>query len=1273
MSRPPTESKRASSIVDREPFLLMALRLIQEVLALAVHILRWLSQALRVGGWSRRRLAVSAVLLFVLATGNAIRQYVQPFVWHEPYPILRLQWWSQPLEWNVDSGLPQIVGNINAVSSVPEKACLWIAGDKGLLAFSKDQGQTWTALSYDPTTGDFHAPDNSAPCVAARVNRAWFSLTQKVYAASGEGRSPPQVQHSNAAQKLRAQAQQTVSQGKTGNAQEQLPRMDPRNSANQGTGNSQSDAETKRVNVSQDPRISPPSSAPDLWGFHDTRTLGDVYTNQADIYSTQNGGQSWTWKRSPAVENSLTVTVSDKQLEFEQEPATGAYHLQSVTGRSWTTGFDAIQWNPAAHDFNVFTDNTNGPGNLHEMQSSKPDGDIIALSFPGFSGTQTGWAINYTTQAIENSRNPSSSATSQVLYTTDGARTWTVLKSFTGERLKSMHFRGDIKTGWVTGDNGVLLSTADGGASWRPLSRNAARLLRLGMWSEPKDVDPYVHFVAPWYLAALLICGVLATPVLFPVDETEAPPTAVPESRGDKTHRPTVAGDREADASIIGNQAIADKPLEPGDPDALGLSIIAAGLAFFLRNQKTRPPLAIAINGRWGSGKTSLMNLLKSNLEAWGAHPVWFNAWHHQKEDQMLAALLQAVKTQAVPPLWQVSGWAFRSRLAWRRLRRSWFDLVLLVTAVFVIYKAGIFVAGSFKLSVTSLLNWISSGKASTEITANLAGKPILTILTSAGAIYKVVSSGLTAFGSNPASLLASVSGGTKIQDLDAQTSFRQRFASEFSDVTQSLGKNQRMLILIDDLDRCRPEKVREVLEGVNFLASSGDCFIVLGMARDIVEHCVGLSFAPVVDTMTWEALGLSPQDIEQAIEEARSTKAHTGVSQPVLLVGGKTPTSIETYAKRRAYARLYLDKLIQIEVSVPEPTPLQRRLLFRTEEEIQKERDANEQRVQDIVARSRRIYMGMQPLMGIALAGVMLFGLWTLTRSTIRGWVLELAAIPTPPTGSTWNAPPADQRGTNGLRSKSPNPNSTSPDVLSRATTGANAETNPLRKPEAPISEGVFPYGPTTALLWSPTIEEYGAGPWEKGWIAGWPFYLVALGTISLLATSLRRLPQRIVRDEAPFTNALAVWHPLVMTGGAKNTPRTARRFQNKVRYLAMRQRALLRGKAMSLGERWLRERLHAPLPRVDRPVHLPETEDISSTLVKDAGRVRELIERGENGKVGSWEIEVSTDRVNLSSATVTDIDDEQFKALVLGNVYIPEPLLVALSAIEEYAPSGS
>src|SRR5262249_5178807 len=74
----------------------------------------------------------------------------------------------------------------------------------------------------------------------------------------------------------------------------------------------------------------------------------------------------------------------------------------------------------------------------------------------------------------------------------------------------------------------------------------------------------------------------------------------------------------------------------------------------------------------WGSGKSSLMNLLRGDLERFGFRPVWFNAWHHQKEEHLLASLLETVRTRAIPPWWRPEGAIFRYKLLKIRWLRFW-------------------------------------------------------------------------------------------------------------------------------------------------------------------------------------------------------------------------------------------------------------------------------------------------------------------------------------------------------------------------------------------------------------------------------------------------------------------------------------------------------------------------------------------------------------------------------------------------------------------------
>jgi hypothetical protein len=62
------------------------------------------------------------------------------------------------------------------------------------------------------------------------------------------------------------------------------------------------------------------------------------------------------------------------------------------------------------------------------------------------------------------------------------------------------------------------------------------------------------------------------------------------------------------------------------------------------------------------------------------------------------------------------------------------------------------------------------------------------------------------------------------------------------AEVTDAL-RPQRLVIFLDDLDRCRPEQVVQILEAINFLGSAAPCFIILGADYSKVETLVGMQF----------------------------------------------------------------------------------------------------------------------------------------------------------------------------------------------------------------------------------------------------------------------------------------------------------------------------------------------------------------------------------------------------------------------------------------------
>src|SRR5262249_9474090 len=96
------------------------------------------------------------------------------------------------------------------------------------------------------------------------------------------------------------------------------------------------------------------------------------------------------------------------------------------------------------------------------------------------------------------------------------------------------------------------------------------------------------------------------------------------------------------------------------------------------------------------------------------------------------------------------------------------------------------------------------------------------------------------------------------------------------------------------------------------------------------------------------------------------------------------------------------------------------------------------------------------------------------------------------------------------------------------------------------------------------------------SAWFLLSPFYALALIILLLvLQIVLTTRPNVVTRDSDSFTRALSIWHPIVFA--KQDTPRAAKRFVNRVRFLAMRQ-----GPGRSQATRWERtmfpDRLQSP-----------------------------------------------------------------------------------------------
>lgn len=616
----------------------------------------------------------------------------------------------------------------------------------------------------------------------------------------------------------------------------------------------------------------------------------------------------------------------------------------------------------------------------------------------------------------------------------------------------------------VGGHGGIatIYRSVDGGRTWIPATR-----LRLALYGNGR------LWPAPWYAVLLLV-------VLVAVGLTRRQPPYT-EVRG------------------IDDTLVSDAPLTAKDAARFAGSSTAYALSAFLRNEKTDPPLTIAITGAWGSGKSSLMNVLKEDVETCGFRPVWFNAWHHQQEEHLLAALLESVRSQAVPPWWTWSGLVFRCRLLHRRSRR-WLilSLALLLLAGF---PAGSYLRNgmaSLRADIESLHGvWsdvlvVFSGEAARPPGIESVVKDVMQLVEQSMSQAKAASAppvyatrpvaamvaalvlvgmllrGLRAFGVNPAELMASASKRGSISDLGAQAGFRHQFANEFADVTAAL-RPRTLMIFIDDLDRCQPDNVLKVLEAVNFLVSSGKCFLVLGMDRERVVPAVAVGFESLLDYL--------PADVDADGKE-----------------DGKE-------VRLRRHAELYLEKLINIEVPVP------------------------------VVGDRAGIIAPLEqpPAVSVPLRPWWWRGSVGLTAAARAAWrvpgVVPILALAMTITLGYWMAAPSTR-------------------LTVEPTVPATAEvtsSSTVEDPEAPMR----PESGTPATI----ISDHPAG--------GHRWELILVGMVLALGTVLAAAGTRsdvVVRDSPAFAKALAIWKPAVNAHAA--TPRVAKRLLNRIRYYAMCQR---------------------------------------------------------------------------------------------------------------------
>ncbi len=818
-------------------------------------------------------------------------------------------------------------------------------------------------------------------------------------------------------------------------------------------------------------------------------THGWTCGGYGSVLASKDGGQTWENRWPENLSGHMqSLSFLDKDLGWVLEKR-GKIHFTPDGGTTWKhyeinsdSDFNAIHFTDTGHGWVCGEKGTilfsPDRGRTWTPQKSGTQAELTALYF---TDPRQGWIVG--NHGI-------------ILYTADSGRTWTPQDGQTSARLTSVHFT-DGSHGWTTGLGGTLRLTTDGGRTWeKPI---------------------YSRLPAPWFW---MLCFGLILVSLFVVRQGNAP---------------------RASGETVADVLASDRPLQAGDPDPLGFEQISSGLSRFIANVHTDPPLTIAVTGEWGTGKSSLMNLLYHDLKQRRFHPVWFNAWHHQKGEQLLASLYAQIRSQALPPLWHPAGFQFRLRLLFRRGMRTpilFGLLAFLFFAAFPMLRDGV---QTFIFSLFDLLSYLIRGQADraweifsiSHLLAAAEDKwfPALLASPAVAAVLKAI----RAFGLSPQRLLVLGSTGKSRAGLDPGA--RSRFTHEFSDVTSSLDLGA-MVIFIDDLDRCSKENVVEILETINFLAVSGNCFIILGMARQWVETCVALQF-------------------KELAEETGSEN---------------TVDSGDGFSHRQRFARQYLEKLINIEVPVPVPTPDGARALLTPDPP---EPSTPMEQILTGLGKTVRKYLPIFCILGLAVPAWYVQDFFRLPAKDRHSDPLEELMVLSPSAPGTLLVDdgririPLDRGGeAPDQRDQNQRPleivvkgrpgaleNGIPIGTLGNGNSAARILLRYRQIPEPPLPDS--PAGPQTGTKSSKAdpssgIAAFGKPEQDDSYTGHFLALLTGLGLAVICLVYLVQRPRRFTSDSRTFREALAIWHPGIVL--VRKTPRSIKRFLNHLRYVAMR-----------------------------------------------------------------------------------------------------------------------
>lgn len=240
-------------------------------------------------------------------------------------------------------------------------------------------------------------------------------------------------------------------------------------------------------------------------------------------------------------------------------------------------------------------------------------------------------------------------------------------------------------------------------------------------------------------------------------------------------------------------------------------------------------PLTIGVFGLWGAGKSTLLNLINQNYkDKDGIICVSINAWMFENYEDAKSAIMEALLRE------------LEDNVPTEEIKKNFKNLVKRID----FFKAG--------------TKFVST--AAPIIASIATGNPlplVFNIPNGAEEIGKTISNISNSIQGLREKYLRDVD-----SDADSVVNNVRNFKSEFE---KSLDVNEikRVVVLIDDLDRCQPESIIEILEVIKLFLSVNKTTFIIAADENVIQYAIKKKY-PSIDGFNVE---LDREYIEKIIQ----------------------------------------------------------------------------------------------------------------------------------------------------------------------------------------------------------------------------------------------------------------------------------------------------------------------------------------------------------------------------------------------------------------------